>query len=179
MVHSHNKVTFAALNLIGAALSPRVMVATFRLCMVVLKVMTDRLKWVMTRLLLERTTEPITEAGQWNHRHARWHQIVASYNFNIVYRAGKMSDKPDALSRRHNHADIPNPAQTMIAAEQFLGFRVETEIDLISAIQEGQEEDESLSTLISSTKAKESLPPSVQKQFRKYKWEEGLIWYED
>jgi hypothetical protein len=143
------------------------------------------------RLYLELTKEPIEVLTDhknliiwrdsdepWNRRHARWHQFLASFNFVIIYRPGKASEKPDALSRRHDHKDIPNPYQTMIAAERFIGFRAETELDLISAIQEGQSDDESLTTLIASTKGKEDLPPSVKKQYDKYEWKEGLLWYE-
>jgi transposase InsO family protein len=66
----------------------------------------------------------------------------------------------------------------MIAAERFIGFRAETEIDIISALQEGQEDDKSLTTLIESTKKKEDLPPSIRKQYKKYEWKEGLLWFE-
>lgn len=89
-----------------------------------------------------------------------------------------MSEKLDALSRRHDHADIPTPAQIMIASERFQGFRAEPTIDIISEIKEAQTEDESLQTLIESTKKKEELPPSIKKQYRKYNWTENLLWYE-
>lgn len=137
-------------------------------------------------IFLEGTIEPITvytdhrnleywkEARTWNRRHARWYQLIASFDFHIVYRAGKMSAKPDALSRRHDHPDIPNKAQIMITAERFQGFKAETSLDIISAIQEAQSEDESLETLITTTQKKDTLPASVQKQFAKYTWEEGL-----
>ncbi|QRV89304.1 Retrotransposable element Tf2 protein [Ceratobasidium sp. AG-Ba] len=89
-----------------------------------------------------------------------------------------MSTKPDALSRRHDHADIPNPEQIMIAAEKFKGFKANIEIDIISMIRESLLEDESLTTLISSTRNKEDLPPSIKKQYNKYEWKEDLLWYE-
>jgi transposase InsO family protein len=142
------------------------------------------------RLFLELTKIPITvytdhrnleywkNAKIWNRRHARWHQLLASFNFHIVYRAGKLSDKPDALSRRSDHKDIPNQAQIMIASEKFQGFAAETTEDIISAIQEAQSDDESMETLIASTKDKENLPPSIRKQYHKYEWRENLLWYE-
>ena len=141
-------------------------------------------------LFLEGTDEPITvytdhrnlqfwqQSQNWNRRHARWHGILASFNFNIVYRPGKLSNKPDALSRRHDHADIPNPAQVMIEAEKFKGFRAEATIDIISEIKEAQQEDESLATLMASTQKKDELPPSVKKQFNRYTWEGDLLWYD-
>ncbi|QRV81614.1 Transposon Tf2-7 polyprotein [Ceratobasidium sp. AG-Ba] len=88
-----------------------------------------------------------------------------------------MSNKPDALSRRHDHEDIPNPQQIMINAERFKGFKANIEIDIISMIRESISDDESLTTLIASTKKKEDLPPSIRKQYDKYEWKEDLLWY--
>jgi hypothetical protein len=51
----------------------------------------------------------------------------------------------------------------MIAAGRFEGFRAETKIDVISAIQEAQTDDDSLKTLIESTKEKGSLPVSIRR----------------
>ncbi|QRV90618.1 Retrotransposable element Tf2 protein [Ceratobasidium sp. AG-Ba] len=79
-----------------------------------------------------------------------------------------MSTKPDALSRRHNHADIPNFKQIMIALEEFKGFKANLELDIISRIRESFLEDKSLTTLISSTQNKEDLPPSIKTQYDKY-----------
>lgn len=89
-----------------------------------------------------------------------------------------MLAKPNTLSQRHNHVDIPNKAQTMIAAERFKGFCADTVLDIISSIQEAQTEDEHIETLIKTTPNKDKLSASVQKQFSKYTWEEGHLWYE-
>ncbi|KAF8697673.1 hypothetical protein RHS03_07742, partial [Rhizoctonia solani] len=143
------------------------------------------------RLFLEGTTEPITvytdhknleywkTAHTFNRQHARWYQILAPFNFNIVYRPGKMSEKPDALSRRPDHLDIPNKEQIMIDPKHFLVMKAEVTTDIISQIREAQEEDESIQTLIATVKHKEELPPSVAKQFAKYQWKEELLWYEE
>ncbi|QRW08576.1 Retrotransposable element Tf2 protein [Ceratobasidium sp. AG-Ba] len=142
------------------------------------------------RIYLEGTILPVTvftdhrnlerwkNAETFNRRHARWHMELASFNFEIHYRPGKMSNKPDALSRRHDHEDIPNPQQIMINAERFKGFKANIEIDIISMIRESLSDDESLTTLIESTKKKEDLPPSIRKQYDKYEWKEDLLWYE-
>ncbi|QRW04602.1 Retrotransposable element Tf2 protein [Ceratobasidium sp. AG-Ba] len=142
------------------------------------------------RIYLEGTILPVTvftdhrnlerwkNAETFNRRHARWHMELASFNFEIHYRPGKMSNKPDALSRRHDHEDIPNPQQIMINAERFKGFKATIEIDIISMIRESLSDDESLTTLIESTKKKEDLPPSIRKQYDKYEWKEDLLWYE-
>ncbi|QRW12456.1 Transposon Tf2-1 polyprotein [Ceratobasidium sp. AG-Ba] len=128
------------------------------------------------RIYLEGTILPNAET--FNRRHARWHMELASFNFEIHYRPGKMSNKPDALSRRHDHEDIPNPQQIMINAERFKGFKANIEIDIISMIRESLSDDESLTTLIESTKKKEDLPPSIRKQYDKYEWKEDFLWYE-
>ncbi|QRW12162.1 Retrotransposable element Tf2 protein [Ceratobasidium sp. AG-Ba] len=142
------------------------------------------------RIYLEGTILPVTvftdhrnlerwkNAETFNRRHARWHMELASFNFEIHYRPGKMSNKPDALSRRHDHEDIPNPQQIMINAERFKGFKANIEIDIIYMIRESLSDDESLTTLIESTKKKEDLPPSIRKQYDKYEWKEDLLWYE-
>ncbi|QRV77082.1 Retrotransposable element Tf2 protein [Ceratobasidium sp. AG-Ba] len=131
------------------------------------------------RIYLEGTILPVTvftdhrnlerwkNAETFNRRHARWHMELASFNFEIHYRPGKMSNKPDALSRRHDHEDIPNPQQIMINAERFKGFKANIEIDIISMIRESLK-----------YKEKEDLPPSIRKQYDKYEWKEDLLWYE-
>jgi transposase InsO family protein len=40
-----------------------------------------------------------------NRRQARWAELLANYNFAIVYRPGKTMGKPDAMSRRHDFAE--------------------------------------------------------------------------
>lgn len=69
---------------------------------------------------------------------------------------------PDALSRRHNHKDIPNPPQVMLGEEQFIGFSAELAEDLMGLICNAQEDDESLKTLIQSMKGKSDLPPLIR-----------------
>jgi hypothetical protein len=80
------------------------------------------------RLYLEGTLIPIIvytdhrnlqswSASQvWNKRHTRWHITLSSFNYKIHCRPGKMSTKPDALSRRHDHAEVPDAPQVMINA---------------------------------------------------------------
>ncbi|CCO37050.1 Retrotransposable element Tf2 155 kDa protein type 1 [Rhizoctonia solani AG-1 IB] len=62
------------------------------------------------QIYLEATTKPVTvftdhrnleywkESRTFNRRHARWHLLLADFNFRITYRPGKQSGKPDALS---------------------------------------------------------------------------------
>ncbi|CEL54631.1 hypothetical protein RSOLAG1IB_11721 [Rhizoctonia solani AG-1 IB] len=70
-------------------------------------------------IYLEGTILPITvftdhrnleywkESRTFNRRHARWHLLLAGFHFQIMYRPGKQSTKPDALSRRADHLDVP------------------------------------------------------------------------
>jgi hypothetical protein len=90
-----------------------------------------------------------------------------------------MSTKPDALSRRHDHAEVPEAPQVMIDAVKFIGFRAELSSGITEAIREGQTEDESIQDLIQSTRNKENLPVTVRKQFQRYSWEEGLLLYDN
>ncbi|CCO31575.1 Retrotransposable element Tf2 155 kDa protein type 2 [Rhizoctonia solani AG-1 IB] len=70
------------------------------------------------RIYLEATPEPITVFT--NHRnleywkasrtfnccHTCWHLLLSDFNFCIMYRPGKQSGKPDALSQQSDHANI-------------------------------------------------------------------------
>ncbi|QRV83709.1 Retrotransposable element Tf2 protein [Ceratobasidium sp. AG-Ba] len=100
------------------------------------------------RLLLEGTKIPITVYT--DHRNLQYWQEA-----KIVYRPGKMSEKPDALSRRHDHGDIPIEPQIMIAPDKFIGFMAD----------------------ISSSFLDEELPPSVRKEFRRYDIKNGILEY--
>ncbi|KAF8698567.1 reverse transcriptase, partial [Rhizoctonia solani] len=59
------------------------------------------------------------ESWTFNCCHARWHCLLAGYNFQIVYCPGKQSSKPNALSQQSNHTDIPPAAQTMLLEPVF------------------------------------------------------------
>ncbi|QRV80898.1 Retrotransposable element Tf2 protein [Ceratobasidium sp. AG-Ba] len=142
------------------------------------------------RLLLEGTKIPITvytdhrnlqywqEAKVWNRRHARWYLLLASFNYQIVYRPGKMSEKPDALSRRHDHGDIPVEPQIMIAPDKFIGFMADISSSFLDEVREAQKEDETIRVLWESVSNKEELPPSVRKEFRRYDIKNGILEYD-
>ncbi|KAF8750261.1 hypothetical protein RHS01_09485 [Rhizoctonia solani] len=90
------------------------------------------------RIFLEGTRHPVTvftdhrnleywkESRTFNRRHAQWHLLLAGYNFQIVYRPGKQSGKPDALSRQSDHADIPPANQTMLPDPVFANVALVT-----------------------------------------------------
>ncbi|QRV93063.1 Retrotransposable element Tf2 protein [Ceratobasidium sp. AG-Ba] len=142
------------------------------------------------RLMLEGTKTPVTvytdhrnlqywqEAKVWNRRHARWYLLLASFNYQIVYRPGKMSEKPDALSRRSDHGDSPMEPQVMIPPEKFVGFMADVRTSFLDEVREAQKEDEAIKVLWDSVANKEQLPPSVRKEFRRYDIKEGILEYD-
>ncbi|KAF8754188.1 hypothetical protein RHS01_06385 [Rhizoctonia solani] len=114
------------------------------------------------RIFLEGTAHPITvftdhrnleywkESRTFNRRHARWHLLLAGYNFQIVYRPGKQSGKPDALSRQLDHADIPPADQTMLPNPVFANVALN----------------------------KSKAPPTIKQAFKDYQMEAGLLFYQ-
>lgn len=89
-----------------------------------------------------------------------------------------MSEKPDVLSRRNNHAIMPKPELVIISAERFKGFAVDISNGLPAMILEAQKEDLSLTTLQSTVANKEDFPATVKKKFREHHLAEDLLWYQ-
>jgi len=59
---------------------------------------------------------------KWNQRQIRWAQLLASFNFKIIYRPGSQSGKPDALSRRpeyHPEDGAEHTEQSILKPEHF------------------------------------------------------------
>ncbi|KAF8753431.1 hypothetical protein RHS01_06875 [Rhizoctonia solani] len=126
-------------------------------------------------IFLEGTLHPITvftdhrnleywkESCTFNRRHARWHLLLAGYNFQIVYRPGKQSGKPDALSRRADHADIPPADQTMLPDPVFANVAlVLPEKELQRQIKQSLDQDESLEEILQFLQSKSKAPPSIK-----------------
>ncbi|KAF8757254.1 hypothetical protein RHS01_04117 [Rhizoctonia solani] len=113
------------------------------------------------RIFLEGTLHPITvftdhrnleywkESRTFNRRHAQWHLLLAGYNFQIVYQPGKQSGKPDALSRRSDHADIPPANQTMLPDPVFANVALVTpKKELQRQIKASLDQDKSLEEIL-------------------------------
>jgi hypothetical protein len=112
------------------------------------------------QIFLEGTKEPITiftdhcnleywqDSCTFNQRHARWHLLLANYNFKIHYRPGKQSGKLDALSRRPDHVDIVPEPQIMLPKEIFASVAMELEIELQTWIKKLLDCDESLEEIL-------------------------------
>ncbi|KAF8753980.1 hypothetical protein RHS01_06510 [Rhizoctonia solani] len=143
------------------------------------------------RIFLEGTAYPITvftdhrnleywkESRTFNRRHARWHLLLAGYNFQIVYRPGKQSGKPDALSRRSDHADIPPDAQTMLPDPVFANVALVTpEKELQRQIELSLDQDESLEEILQFLQNESKAPPSIKRAFKDYEMEAGLLFYQ-
>ncbi|QRW16328.1 Retrotransposable element Tf2 protein [Rhizoctonia solani] len=143
------------------------------------------------RIFLEGTLHPITvftdhrnleywkESRTFNRRHARWHLLLAGYNFQIVYRPGKQSGKPDALSRRSDHADTPPADQTMLPDPVFANLALVTpEKELQRQIEMSLDQDESLEEILQFLQNESKAPPSIKRAFRDYKMEASLLFYQ-
>ncbi|KAF8750267.1 hypothetical protein RHS01_09459 [Rhizoctonia solani] len=143
------------------------------------------------RIFLEGTLHPVTvftdhrnleywkESRTFNRRHARWHLLLAGYNFQIVYCPGKQLGKPDALSRRSDHADIPPAAQTMLPDPVFANVAMVTpEKELQRQIEAALDQDESLEEILQFLQNESKAPPSIKRAFKDYEMEAGLLFYQ-
>ncbi|QRW24193.1 Retrotransposable element Tf2 protein [Rhizoctonia solani] len=122
------------------------------------------------RIFLEATDKPVQvftdhrnleywmQARTFNRRHARWRIFLSNFNFEIHYRPGKQSGKPDALSRRSDYVDAPPDPEVMLPSEVFANTS-EAELKIFL------------------TEDADNAPPSIRKAYRDYDWEEDLLWY--
>ncbi|KAF8755226.1 hypothetical protein RHS01_05545 [Rhizoctonia solani] len=126
-----------------------------------------------------RNLEYWKESRTFNRRHARWHLLLAGYNFQIVYRPGKQSGKPDALSRRSDHANIPPEPQTMLPDPVFANVALITpEKELQRQIEASLDQDESLEEILQFLQNESKAPPSIKRAFKDYQMEAGLLFYQ-
>ncbi|QRW25224.1 Retrotransposable element Tf2 protein [Rhizoctonia solani] len=141
------------------------------------------------RIFLEATDRPIQvftdhrnleywmQARTFNRRHARWRIFLSDFNFEIHYRPGKQSGKPDALSRRSDYTDSPQEPEIMLPAEVFANTS-EEEVEIVTEIRTKLKEDPLLEPIITFlTEDADNAPPSIRKAYRDYDWEEDLLWY--
>ncbi|QRW17243.1 Retrotransposable element Tf2 protein [Rhizoctonia solani] len=141
------------------------------------------------QIFLEATDRPIQvftdhrnleywmQAQTFNCRHARWRIFLSDFNFEIHYCPGKQSGKPDALSRRLDYTDEPREPEVMLPAEVFANT-LEEELDIVTEIRSKLREDPSLDQIIQFlTEDADNAPPSIQKAYWDYDWEEDLLWY--
>ncbi|QRW18523.1 Retrotransposable element Tf2 protein [Rhizoctonia solani] len=131
------------------------------------------------RIFLEGTLHPITvftnhrnleywkESQTFNRCHARWHLLLAGYNFQIVYRPGKQSGKPDALSQQADHADVPPEPQSMLPDPVFANIALVTpEKELQQQIELSLDQDKSLEEILQFLQNKSKAPPSIKRAFK-------------
>ncbi|KAF8749992.1 hypothetical protein RHS01_09613 [Rhizoctonia solani] len=122
------------------------------------------------QIFLEATVKPIqvftdhrnleywVQARTFNWRHAWWRIFLSNFNFEIHYCPGKQSGKPNALSRHSDYKDEPQKPEIMLPSET--------------------KEDPSLEPIIQFlTEDADNAPPSIQKAYKDYDWEEDLLWY--
>ncbi|KAF8758925.1 hypothetical protein RHS01_02686 [Rhizoctonia solani] len=112
------------------------------------------------RIFLEGTVHPITvftDTGTWNTGRSQG-------PLTIVYRPGKQSGKPDALSRQSDHANIPPANQTMLPDPRL--------------IEAALDQDESLEEILQFLQNESKAPPSIKRAFKDYQMEAGLLFYQ-
>ncbi|CEL61535.1 Retrotransposable element Tf2 155 kDa protein type 1 OS=Schizosaccharomyces pombe (strain 972 / ATCC 24843) GN=Tf2-1 PE=4 SV=1 [Rhizoctonia solani AG-1 IB] len=145
------------------------------------------------RIFLEGTPQPITvftdhrnleywqKTRSFNRRHARWQLYLADFNFEIHFRPGKQSGKPNALSRRADHADIPPKAEVMIPDELFVNIaKEEQDGPLQNQIKVEQRRDPSLDNIIEFLTVKqENAPPTIRKAYRDYRLDDEILLFQD
>ncbi|QRW25579.1 Retrotransposable element Tf2 protein [Rhizoctonia solani] len=125
-----------------------------------------------------RNLEYWMQARTFNWRHARWRVFLSNFNFEIHYRPGKQSGKLDALSRQLDYVDLPTEPEVMLPAEVFANT-LEEEVEIVTEIRSKIREDPSLEPIIQFlTEDAEDAPPSIQKAYWDYDWEEDLLWYQ-
>ncbi|KAF8750370.1 hypothetical protein RHS01_09469 [Rhizoctonia solani] len=116
-------------------------------------------------------------AQTFNRRHAQWRIFLSDFNFEIHYRPGKQSGKPNALSRRSDYVDSPVEPEVMLPSEVFANTS-EAELEIVTEIRNRLREDPSLEPIIQFlTEDADNAPPSIQKAYWDYDWEEDLLWY--
>ncbi|QRW22406.1 Retrotransposable element Tf2 protein [Rhizoctonia solani] len=142
------------------------------------------------RIFLEATDKPVQvftdhrnleywmQARTFNQQHARWRVFLSDFNFEIHYCPGKQSGKPDALSRRSDYTDTPQEPEVMLPAEVFANTS-EEELEIVTEVRNKLREDPSLEPIIQFlTEDADNAPPSIQKAYQDYDWEEDLLWYQ-
>ncbi|KAF8760778.1 hypothetical protein RHS01_01317 [Rhizoctonia solani] len=142
------------------------------------------------RIFLEATDRPVQvftdhcnleywmQARTFNRQHARWRVFLSDFNFEIHYCPGKQSGKPDALSRRSDYTDMPQEPEIMLPAKVFANTS-EEELEIVTEVRKKLREDPSLEPIIQFlTEDADNAPPSIQKAYQDYDWEEDLLWYQ-
>ncbi|QRV92840.1 Retrotransposable element Tf2 protein [Ceratobasidium sp. AG-Ba] len=142
------------------------------------------------RIFLEGTEQPVLvlcdhknlegwkQSRNFNRRHARWHLMLASYNFVIKHRSGKQSEKPDALSRRADHVPSEPEPQVMLPEHLFLGNSAEMSAPLMTRIKDALQDDPSLQLTLEAATSMDKLPQSVASKFKDYSMNEGLLLFQ-
>ena len=97
-----------------------------------------------------KNLEYFTTSKVLNRRQARWGEVLAHYDFKIIYRSGAQMGKADALTRRQDlqegsrAADAPpqallKPGQFVISATDYIAEDIAS--DIIKRIKTSQQED--------------------------------------
>jgi len=132
-----------------------------------------------------RNLEYFTTTRVLNRRQARWSELLANYDFKIVYRPGKAMGKPDAMSRRHDFSEGSKasdaPARTLLSPHQLQLAAVRTSSSssrLLSDIRAAQPNDPVLKTLLPFLRDPEvPRDDDVRRKLIGFSLRDGLVLY--
>ncbi|EUC60435.1 Transposon Tf2-1 polyprotein, putative [Rhizoctonia solani AG-3 Rhs1AP] len=135
----------------------------------------------ITILTDHRNLEYWKSARTFNRRHNRWHQELAPFDFAIAHRPGKLSEKPDALSRRSDHGETPKDTLVMLPEDHFVELNaIEPEWSLELEIKEEQGKDPSLDAVIQFlSNQPEEAPKTIREKFKRYTWIDETLFFDD
>jgi transposase InsO family protein len=123
-----------------------------------------------------------------NRRQSRWALMLADYDFEIIYRPGRLMGKPDALSRRYQ--DIQGTkageqaAQVLVPKEKFdkksFGINAMEEVNFEEQIRNAQEQDTMVMEMLPYLEnVDEPRTEELRQRLQGYALENGLIYFND
>lgn len=136
-----------------------------------------------------RNLEWFTETKVYTRRQARWAELLAGYDFVIMYRPGSKGGKPDALSRRSDYQladkgdDLTYQTERFLKPHQFIFAASTVSIltnnsELQNSIRNALEDDPFISTNSDYLLNPDfDRPPEVDKLLKHYTMVDGLVFY--
>jgi len=143
----------------------------------------------ITVLTDHRNLEWFTDTKIYTRRQARWAELLAGYDFVIIYRPGIKGGKPDALSRRSDYQIANKKDDSTYQTERFLKphqfiFAASTvsiltnNTELQNSIRTALEDDPFISTHCNYLQNPDyDRSPQVDKLLQHYTMVDGLVFY--
>jgi transposase InsO family protein len=136
-----------------------------------------------------KNLEYFTSTKVLNRRQSRWAELLANYNFRIVYRPGQSMGKPDAMSRRPDFSEGSKasdaPPRTLLKPDQLQLFAAIDhaaigESQLIHNIRTSQPQDPKLQRLLPFLRdPKMPRDSDIQEGLQGFSLRDGLVFFND